>query len=57
MSDYAWVVTHDHLDHKDVKVIGPRAAPALMISELEAGEDKPFRMYDDDGHRLKEKKE
>jgi hypothetical protein len=48
-SDYAWIVTQDHLDDKKVEVIGPSNASPEQIEELKAGAGETFKMYDDDG--------
>lgn len=49
MSEYAWIVTKDHLDNKTVSVIGPSNATDEQIKELESGKGEAFNMYDDDG--------
>jgi hypothetical protein len=45
---YGWVVDKDHLDNKDVSVLGPRGISKKLESALMAGEGKAFRMFDDD---------
>lgn len=46
---YAWVIDYDHLDNKNVKVLGPRNISAKLEDELEHGKGEQFRLYDDDG--------
>ena len=41
-----WIVTKDHLDNREVTVIGPRGC-SLTEDELRKGH--PFKMFDDDG--------
>jgi len=48
-SDYAWIVTWDHLDEKKVEVIGPSDATPEQIKELKSGVGEEFQMFDDDG--------
>lgn len=55
MSNYAWMITRDHLSEGDdnftseVGTQGPRNADLDLVRRLDAGEGKTFRMYDDDG--------
>lgn len=44
-----WVVTRDHLDEKDIEVIGPRNIKPENVELLKSGKGIPFKMFDDDG--------
>lgn len=52
-SDYAWVITRDHLAEGDepsaVGTSGPAIAPGELLEALERGQGRTFRLYDDDG--------
>lgn len=48
-NEYGWIVTRDHLDDKDVEIIGPRQCSKAMIAQLRKGKGQAFRMKDDDG--------
>jgi hypothetical protein len=53
---YAWRITRDILAEGDgdgfeseVGVTGPRNAPPELLTELDKGHGRAFRIYDDDG--------
>ena len=48
MSDYAWVITKDHLGDGAEGVSGPAAAPPALLGRVQAGEGSTFRLYDGD---------
>jgi hypothetical protein len=47
--DYAWLVYHDHLDHRRVSVYGPGGITDSQCKNLAAGEGTRFRLLDGDG--------
>ena len=53
MSNYAWLITTDHITepgYRDDKgTTGPSAAPAGLLHDLECGDGETFIMKDDDG--------
>jgi hypothetical protein len=46
---YAWLVYHDHLDHRRVRVYGPGGITDGQCKRLAAGEGARFRLLDGDG--------
>jgi hypothetical protein len=48
MSNYAWVITTDHLDNMPACVTGPRDATDEQIA-LAHEKGTRFKIYDDDG--------
>jgi hypothetical protein len=46
---FAWVITRDVLEGRDVEIVGPRDVPSALVARLKAGEGRAFRMRDDDG--------
>jgi hypothetical protein len=46
---YAWLVDYDHLDHKPVRVLGPRDITDGQEQALARGEGVRFRLLDGDG--------
>lgn len=56
VSEYAWIITRDHLaeefgDKPDIGITGPRDAPADLLGRVARGEGRTFYLYDDDGER------
>jgi hypothetical protein len=53
MSDYAWIITRDHLadegEQGDAGITGPSGAPGELVAQLDAGKGYTFRLYDGDG--------
>lgn len=49
MSTYAWVITRDALEDREVSIIGPSTAPDSLVISLRDGKGEPFRLRDDDG--------
>lgn len=55
MSDYAWIITRDHLAEEfgdmenEVGITGPRAAPDDLLALVKADQGHVFYLYDDDG--------
>ena len=48
MSNYAWVITTDHLDNMPANVAGPRDATEDQIA-MAREKGTRFKIYDDDG--------
>ena len=53
-SSYAWVITRDHLEHTNERIIGPHNCTEaqreiLMHPRTNADKLTRFRIYDDDG--------
>lgn len=55
MSDYAWIITTDHLaregERSDAGKVGPRTITPEQIAALAAGKGRTFYLYDDDRER------
>lgn len=49
MSDYAWIITRDHLGEGDAGSRGPSDITVDQTAALRAGEGEDFRLFDDDG--------
>lgn len=49
MSTYAWVITRDALEDREVSIIGPSTAPESLTISLRDGQGEQFRLRDDDG--------
>ena len=53
MGEYAWIIDVDHLtddpSNDSFRVTGPGRAPVEMLTRLDRGQGRKFRMLDDDG--------
>ena len=47
-SKYGWIITHDFLDNKAVKIIGPSGISNEFMGALYRGDGEKFQLYDDD---------